>query len=657
MADTRANVQSAVRWYREGKADRAEMECRALVSADPRNAAALDLLGLIARDRGQHAAAVELFGRAIAAAPNDALLRLHRGTTLRALPGREEEAGKELTAALELDPKLAEAHHQLGNVLKASGRLPEASERLAAAAALDPNSAAIWLNLGVAQLELDRAADAVTSFRRAVALAPNRAEAHNILGVALLQHGDTTLAETALRDALRLKPAYVAAHNNLARVFRAQGRIGEAIAEFRAALAAAPEPGTQSNLLYTLNFSADVSPDALFAEHKQWAQRHADGLKATWRGHANDGNVGRKLRVGFVSADFVNHAVAYFFETVVESRNRDAFDLFCYSDVIVPDRVTERLRRSSDGWRDTGKLSDEALAHTIREDRIDILIDLAGHTGRNRLLVFARKPAPVQVTWLGYPNTTGLDAIDYRIVDPFTDPPGATERWHSEALIRLPESFLCYRPPVESPPVSELPAATKGRVTFGSFSNFAKIGEPCLAVWAEVLKRVAGSTLVIKSRGLGDSATAKRIRERFASLGVDGGRIVLDAELTSVADHLALYRMIDVALDPFPYNGTTTTCEALWMGVPVVTLAGVTHVARVGVSLLTNLGASDWIANSPDTYVETCAKMVSDLPALAAVRARLRERMSRSPICDAPRFMRHFEAALQQMWAERGTKV
>ena len=654
MADTRANLQNAVRWYRNGQIDRAEAECRALVAADPRNAAALDVLGLIARDRGQPAAAVELFGRAIAAAPSDAVLHLHRGTILRMLAGCDEDALKDLTAAVSLDPKLAEAHHQLGNVLKAMGRFTDAVERLTVAANLDPKSAAIWLNLGVARLELDRAADAVASFRQAVALAPNRPEAHNILGVALLQQGDTAGAEKALGEALRLKPAYAAAHNNLARVYRTQGRIDEAIREFRSAVAVAPEPATHSNLLYTLNFSVAISPEEIFAEHARFGEAHAERFRATWPPPASDFTATRKLRVGFVSADFVNHAVAYFFETVAESRDRSAFELHCYSDVVVPDRVTERLRELSDGWRDTRRLTDDQLAALIREDRIDILVDLAGHTGRNRLLVFARKPAPVQVTWLGYPNTTGLRAIDYRIVDALTDPPGATERWHSETLARLPESFLCYRPPAESPAVNVLPAISTGGVTFGSFSNFAKISAPCFEVWAKVLKRVAGSKLVLKSRGLGDAATAKRIRDRFESLDVEGARVVLDAELTSVTDHLALYHGIDVALDPFPYNGTTTTCEALWMGVPVVTLAGVTHVARVGVSLLTNLGVIEWIAESPQQYVETCAALVSNLPQLAAVRAGLRERMRRSPICDAPRFMRHFEAALREMGARGG---
>lgn len=649
MAEQSTILDEAVRSFSAGDFERAAGLCRAVLASNPQNVRALDLLGMIARAKGDHAGAVDLFTRATLLEPTSALLHLHRGLALRSLPGSEREAIEAFRRAVAVEPASAEAHHQLGNAQKAMARFADAVASLSEAARLAPKSAVIALNLGVAQLELERLPDAIASFRRAIAIEPSRPEAHNVLGTALHQYGELTAAAEAFAAALRLRPGYAGAHNNLARVLRAQGRIVDALREFRAALAAAPDPATHSNLLYTFNFSPDISAAEIAAEHRQWNDRYAKPLAKPRPSARKRDARSPRLRVGFVSADFVNHAVAYFFETVAMERDRSAWELICYSDVRAPDRVTERLRAASDDWHDCASWSDDRLAAQVREDRIDVLIDLAGHTARNRLLAFARRPAPMQATWLGYPNTTGLEAMDFRITDAIADPLGATEPWHTEKLVRLPETFLCYRPPAMAPAIGPVPAVKAGHVTFGSFSNFAKISAPCLAVWAQVLRAVDGSRLVLKSRGLDDVGTAGLVRERLRGVGIDPARVVLDGNLTSVADHLALYNGIDIALDPFPYNGTTTTCEALWMGVPVVTLAGETHVARVGVSLLTNLGAPDWSAANATEYVARCVALAGNLPALAAIRAEQRERMRRSPLCDGTRFMRHFEAALQAM--------
>jgi predicted O-linked N-acetylglucosamine transferase (SPINDLY family) len=287
----------------------------------------------------------------------------------------------------------------------------------------------------------------------------------------------------------------------------------------------------------------------------------------------------------------------------------------------------------------------------IRRDELDLLVDLAGHTAHHRLLVFARRPAPVQATWIGYPNTTGLDAVDYRLTDAVSDPVGDTERYHAEKLVRLPTTFSVYRPDDDAPPGNALPAAAPGAVTFGCFNNFAKATPRVLALWARLLRALPDSRLLLKSRGLGDAAVATRIRQTFADAGVAPERIALDGRELSVRAHLELYHGVDVALDPFPYNGTTTTCEALWMGVPVVTLAGRVHAARVGASLLTHTGLADWIADDEDAYLRLATTAAQDLPRLADLRRTLRERMRTSPLCDAPAFTRGLETAFAAMIA------
>jgi predicted O-linked N-acetylglucosamine transferase (SPINDLY family) len=565
---------------------------------------------------------------------------------------RSEEAIAELRAACALEPGLAEAHHQLGNVLKGLRRYRECAASLREAARLAPDDPVVQLNLGVASLELGLLEEAVASFRRAIALEPARPEAHNILGHALLARGDCTGAKGCLMEALRLRPGYPAAHDNLGRVLKAQGRAAEAIAHHRIALAARDRPETHSNLLYTLNLLPGTEPGEIYAEHLAWARRHAVFSANPPVFSLCDFDPSRRLRIGYISPDFVNHAVAYFFAPVLEAQDRENFETFCYSDAAVPDETTRRLRGAAAHWRDIAGWSDERVASLIARDSVDILVDLAGHTARNRLLVFARRAAPVQVTWLGYPNTTGLETMDFRLTDAITDPPGRTEAFHAEELARLPETFCCYGPPSSSPPVGPLPALASGQVTFGCCNNLAKINASVIELWSRILRGIPASRLILESRGLADPETAAEVRRDFAARGVEPERVDFDGASLSVARHLARYHRIDIALDPFPYNGVTTSCEALWMGVPIVTLAGATHVARVGASLLTHLGAPEWAADSPDDYAAIAARLARDLPGLAEIRRSLRERMRHSPLCDAPRFTRHLEAAFRKMWLQ-----
>jgi predicted O-linked N-acetylglucosamine transferase (SPINDLY family) len=345
--------------------------------------------------------------------------------------------------------------------------------------------------------------------------------------------------------------------------------------------------------------------------------------------------------------------VAHFLEPVLRQHDRAAVEVFAYAEVVVPDAVTARLRGLVDHWRPTVALDDDDLADQIRRDRIDILVDLAGHTAGNRLPVFARKPAPLQMTWLGYPDTTGLTAIDYRLTDELADPPGRTEALHTEKLLRLPAPFLCYQPKEQTPEPGPLPAQRNGRITFGCFNHLAKWDETVLGLWADILGRVPDSRLFLRARGVNDPGVTARLAGFFAARGVAAERLEFSGAELSDRDQLACYQQVDVALDPFPYHGTTTTCEALWMGVPVVTLAGEAHVSRVGVSLLSGIGCQQWVAQTDEEYAAIAGRIASDLSGLAKIRTELREKVRRSPLMAAGRFTRNLEQAYRESWAER----
>jgi predicted O-linked N-acetylglucosamine transferase (SPINDLY family) len=574
--------------------------------------------------------------------------RLHRaGQPAAAIPLYRE--------LLRLAPGEAEIPHQLGNALKSLGRFSEALGPLADAARLAPTNAAIRLNHGVALLELTRFAEAEAEFRAALAGEPQRPEAHNILGHALLSQGKLTEAEASFRAALQLRPDYAPAHDNLGRLFRAQGRMAEAVASYRAALVHQPRATTHSNLLLALNYLPEMTPAEVFAEHHRWAALYAEPLTAAIQRPPPAPRGGRRLRVGYVSPDFCHHAVAYFFEPVLAAHDRARVEVFCYSNTPLADAVTARLRATAEHWRDIAPLADEATAALIRGDGIDVLVDLAGHTARHRLLVFARRSASAQITWLGYPNTTGLSAMDARLTDAICDPVGATDSFHTEKLLRMPGPFSVYQPPADAPaPVITDGPPARPTITFGCFNNFAKVTPAVIAIWARLLATMPTARLFLKSRGLSDPATAARIRADFAHHGIAPDRITLDGRELSVAAHLALYHRVDVALDTFPYNGATTTCEALWMGVPVVTLAGRTHVARVGASLLTHLGEPGWIAHDSHAYLAIARALATDGARLSELRATLREKMRASPLCDAPRFTRALETALEKFAEPNG---
>jgi predicted O-linked N-acetylglucosamine transferase (SPINDLY family) len=376
----------------------------------------------------------------------------------------------------------------------------------------------------------------------------------------------------------------------------------------------------------------------------------AEPLRATIKPHGNDRSPDRPLRVGYVSPDLKQHAVGFFLEPILEHHDRNQFHIYCYSGVVTPDRVTQRMQAFGHTWRSIVGVRDEQVAEMIRADGIDILVDLSGHTSGTRLLIFARKPAPVQVAFLGYLNTTGMPTVDYRVTDAWADPPGMTDPFYSERIVRLPRCGWAFHPFEEAPDVADAPAAKNGYITFGSFNKLSKLSPPLIATWAELMKQVPTSRLLLKWSSLADASTRQRFHSLFAAHGISSDRIELAGATASMSDHLASYGRIDLALDTFPYNGATTTCDALWMGVPVVTLAGDTHAGRIGVSLLTAIGLPELIAPSPDQYVQIATDLANDPTRLSHLRQTMRPRVINSPLQDPLTLTRALEAAYRQMW-------
>jgi predicted O-linked N-acetylglucosamine transferase (SPINDLY family) len=480
-------------------------------------------------------------------------------------------------------------------------------------------------------------------------LRPQYLEALHNLGNALHGLGRPEEAVACFRQVLQLRPDYAEAYNDLGAALIALGLMQEAEHSYRRALQIRPDDAkTRHGLLVALNYRSD-EPLQVFREHLTWAERQAATTQPDTV-HRNPPDPDRRLRIGYVSPDFRTHSVAFFAVPLLTHHDPAAVETYGYANVAHADATTAQLQSRCHHWRDVHAMPDDQLADRIRQDGIDILVDLAGHTAGNRLAVFARKPAPIQVTYLGYPNTTGLSTIDYRLTDALADPPGTTEQWHTEKLVRLPEGFLCYAPPPNAPAVAPLPAATNGYITFGSFNNLAKVTPKVVELWARILKAIPGSRLEMKGRLLKEPETRERVLRQFDAHGIGRERVDLVPNVPGMANHLAYYHRLDLALDTFPYNGTTTTCEALWMGVPVITLAGRTHAGRVGVSLLTRVGLPELIAENEDDYVQRAVTLARDPERLAALRAGLRPRMTQSPLCDGPSFARHVEAAYREMW-------
>ena len=493
--------------------------------------------------------------------------------------------------------------------------------------------------------------EAIVEARKAIQCAPDCVEAHNNLGNALKDQGRLEEATAAYLQALGFNPEFAEIHNNLGNALKDQGHPDEAIAAYRRTIQLKPDSAdAHSNLLLDLHYLPGFEPEELFREHRRWEEIQSLPLAKFIGRHGNDRNPERRLRIGYVSPDFREHPVAFFLESLLAAHDRGQVEVFCYADVLREDTVTKRFHQHTAQWRKIAGMKDEQAADLIRTDGIDILVDLAGHTARNRLLVFARKPAPIQVTYLGYCDTTGLRAMDYRLTDALADPPGTTEHLHSEQLVRLPDTAWCFRPSDAASAVGTLPVLHSGHITFGCFNVRPKITDEALALWSGLLAKVPGSRLLLKALGFEEASGRLRMHASLKKAGITPERVELVGRIPTLAEHLALYNRMDIALDTFPYNGTTTTCEALWQGVPVVTLAGHTHASRVGVSLLSNVGLAELVAHSPEEYVKVAVALAANVSRLAELRSTLRERMAASPLMDAPRFTRNVEHAYREMW-------
>jgi predicted O-linked N-acetylglucosamine transferase (SPINDLY family) len=528
-----------------------------------------------------------------------------------------------------------------------AGLLAQAEQIYRAILQADPQQVDALRLLGVIACQRGQFEQANTLLCRALQFKPDDAMAYNSLGVVFQAQGKSVEAGNCFQQAVRCKPDYAEAHNNLGNVFKDQGRLEEALSCYRQALQLQPHlVQTHSNLVYTLHFCADTDAASLYEEHRRWDHQHAEPLAPLIQPLSNDRASDRRLRIGYVSPDLRDHPVGRFLLPLLMAHDHTHFDIFCYSSLAVPDAITDQCRTYAGGWRDVHNLADEQLAQQIRQDHIDILVDLSMHMANNRLLVFARKPAPVQVTYLAYCGTTGLRTMDFRLTDPFLDPPDGDERNYTERSIRLPETYWCYQPPDDSPPVSRLPAWQSGGVTFGCLNNFCKVTAPTLVAWSRLLQVLPQARLLLHAQA---GCHRDRVRDYFANQGIEADRLSF-VDRVPLIEYMRLYQEVDVALDPFPYGGGTTTCDALWMGVPVISRAGSTAVSRSGLSILSNVGLAELVAFDGEQYVQRALELAQDLPRLSVLRAGLRQRMQDSPLMDAPRFARNVEAAYRCMW-------
>lgn len=643
---------------------------------------ALHLSGTIATLKGDHASAVDLIARAISVRPHNAMYLVNIANALEGM-GREDEAEEYLQRAIKIDASYAPAFYNLGNLLTRQKRDAEAISCYDRAIVVNPSHLGACLALAEIMLKQRQAGPARQLATMALKLQPSNSRASDLLIGALFLLKNFSLALDRLELVLTSKPDNISALRGKAHCLQELVRVNDAIDTLRTVLALAPgdiEGGLElgrllafsgqveegisvlselvsqnpddsfaySTWLFYLNYQESRTSAKLLELHRQWEKRirpPAIALKSNGIARPQG-----RLKIGYLSADFKTHSVAVFIESVLEQHDHGKFEVFAYYLGPETDAVTERIRAKVDHFRSVHGQSADEIARQIAEDGIDIAIDLGAHTTAKLLDALLFRPAPVQMTWLGYPNTTGVSTIDYRISDAIADPPGLGDSWNSEKLIRLPDCFHCYRPEQDVPFDPAPPSVGNGYVTFGSFNVLPKLSPSCYSAWARIINATPNSRLLIKNRFLGDAVARRLFLERFEAYGLPPERIIIATDQRNWSDHMQRYREIDIALDPFPYNGTTTTCEALWMGVPVVTFTGDRHAARVGASLLAAIGHPELIAIDQESYIEKAIDLAKRPEQLAALHSQLRSDMARSPLCDVPRFVANLEAAYLASW-------
>jgi predicted O-linked N-acetylglucosamine transferase (SPINDLY family) len=614
-ARLQALLKNALDHHRAGRLADAETLYRQARAAAPRNFDVLHLSGLLAYQQGRIAEAIDWLGRAHRLSPTAVVCEMRYALALLAAR-RTAEAEKHLRHVVQAKPDFHEG----------------------------------WDNLAYCLKTQDRLADAIVCHRQAIAAKPDYAVGWYNLGLTLSMYGEPVESLACHERALAADPHYAMARYGRAQALQLLHRVPEAIADYRRFLALQPNHHeARSCLLFALHNLEEIPREELFAEHLAYG--HKVGGPAANSFVASDPD--KRLRVAILSPDLRMHSCAFFIEPLLRHLDRSQFEVYLYHDHFREDTVSQRLRGMAAVWRNFIGQPAAMVEKTIRDDAPDILVDLTGHIGLNRLPLFARRLAPVQVTYLGYPDTTGVPAMDFRFTDAVADPEGEVDRFATEKLVRFAPTAWAYAPPADAPGVVPAPAATRGWVTFGCFNNLAKITDRMLGTWARILDAVPQARLRLKGRGLGDAAVRESYCARLARCGLDPARVELLDRTADTRQHLALYNDIDVALDTFPYNGTTTTCEALWMGVPVVSLAGDRHMSRVGASLLTAVGHPEWIAADADDYVRRAIELASDPARLAGMAAGLRDELLRSPLLDHAGQAARFGAALRACWVER----
>lgn len=601
---------SAVQAHRAGDLSQAERLYRRVLSQDPNYAEALHGLGTVANRLGRPREAVEHIRRAVA-----------------------------------IDPSVPEAHYNLAQVLRLVGDLEGAIGSYKSAVDLRPHFVEAWNNLGVVLKQTDQIDPAISAYRKAIELGPDDIEPRYNLGNVLAESGNPGEAITVYREALSLRPDAAHVIAALGNALRDSGEIDAALDCYRRSVAIHPDPDVASNLAYTLYLDPSAGPSDIFKAHQDWDTRYARPLSPQIRPHSNDRSPDRRIRVGYVSPDLSLHPVGRFTLPILENRDRDSVEVYSYADG-PEDQFTARLRNAADTWRTTGSLSHQQLADQIRGDAIDVLVDLSLHTRHNRLLTFARKPAPVQLSYLAYCGATGLSTIEYRLTDPYLNPAGQGESNYSERSVRLPDSYWCFHPLESMPEIAPPPVLAAGHVTFASFGSFAKVSPLALRTWIRILQSVPTSRLLIHSP-LGPHRD--RIRVAAEERGVARERIEFFLRLP-LSSYFGLFDRVDIALDSFPCSGATVICDSLWMGVPVVTLAGNNAMARSGLSIVSNAGLPELAGCDVDQYISIAVNLAGDLPRLLNLRSTLRRRLAKSPLTDAARFTRSYETALRTMW-------
>lgn len=649
-ADAKANLGTALR--DSGDVDAALSGLAAAVTQHPGHPGLLNAYGNALRHAQRTAEAIEILHQAVAVLPGYAEAHNNLGLAY-AINSNLIKAYVHLKRAAELKPEAAIISNNLGALLLRMFKFPEAVAALSNAVARNPEYDEALINLGIAHYMRGEGPEATAAYRRVLARHPDNGFARYSLGVALLEDQQLSEAEAEIRRALELDPTNALALNTLGVLRLEQHFVTEARIAMRdaAAVNTRSAPIFYSNYAFSSLYEPDLSNAEILAIHKEYGRRFSSALADPSKPHANTREPDRRLRIAYLSPDFRAHSVSYFFEALLENHDRTNFEIYLYSDTSRADVITDKMRAGADLWIESAGLTPDTFAQRLRDDGIDVLVNLGGHTSGNRLPVCALKAAPVQIEYLGYPDTSGVPAMDYRITDGRADPVGEAEQWCTEEIVRLPDCFHCYRPPRSAPPPAPAPYLKNGYVTFASFNVLPKVTAPAIAAWASILNEVPNSRFFIKCKQMRDERVQARVKAEFARHGIDPARIETAAFVASIQEHLNKYAGVDLALDTFPYNGTTTTCESLYMGVPVLTIAGDNHRGRVGLSLLTVVGLEkEFVATSLDDYVARAVAFGKNPARLAEVRSGLRAAMERSPLRDEAGFTRTLEGAYRTLW-------